>query len=267
MKRRSESFDEPVLKEELFWNAFEESDPPWNFIFRDSVDSTNEVLKELAEAGEPEITVVWAEHQTHGKGRMGRQWYSEPHENILMSLLLRPKIPKDRVYSITAALSLSAVMAVESLFGLRPKVKWPNDVLLNGKKLAGILTEISLKGTVVDYVVTGIGLNVNWFPSSELIYPATSIAQEAGKRVPREQVAVKLLKHFELLYELIRAKRYEEVLNKWVKKADFFGKEVLINTDGRSIEGIPVGLNPNGSLILEQRSGGRISVHYGDLSY
>lgn len=258
--------DEPIIKEEVFWTAFEESDPQWNFIFRDTVDSTNNVARELAEAGEAEITVVWAEDQTQGKGRMGRQWYSDPHENILMSLLLRPKIPKERVYCITAALSLSTVMALESLFGLRPKVKWPNDVILNGKKLAGILTEISLKGDHVEYVVAGIGVNVNWAPMSGLIYPATSIYMEIGKRVSREQVAVKILKQFELFYELIRGKRYEEVLGKWLKKAEFFEREVVINLDGKSIKGIPLGINPNGSLVLDQ-GGNRITVHYGDMVF
>ncbi|MFN3534296.1 MAG: biotin--[acetyl-CoA-carboxylase] ligase [Desulfatiglandales bacterium] len=265
MKRKPESFEETYVKEELFWNSFEESDPPWNFIFRDTVDSTNDVAKELAEGGEQEITVVWAEAQTKGRGRMGRAWLSEPHENILLSLLLRPKIPKERIYSITAALSLSVVMAVESMYGLKSRVKWPNDVILNGKKLAGVLTEVSLKGNSLEYVIAGVGINANWAPVEELIYPATCIALETGKRVQREQVAVKVLKQFELLYGLIREKRYEEVLSKWVKKADFFGREVTINLDGRSIQGVPIGLAPNGRLIMEEKGGGRLSIHYGDM--
>jgi len=266
MKQRFLPAEEEYIKEDIFLRAFEDSDPPWNFVFRDVVDSTNTLAKEMAEAGEPEVTVVWAEEQTQGRGRMGRTWFSEPHQNILMSLLLRPKIPKERVYVVTAALSVSAVMAIESIVGLKPKVKWPNDVLLGGKKVAGILTEFSLKGGAVDYLVTGIGINVNWSPpEGELIYPATSLYLESGKRMQREHLAVKLLKNFEILYFHIREKRYDEILNKWVKKADFFGKEVSIHMDGRRVEGIPIGLNPNGSLVLQGADGQRVVIEYGDL--
>jgi len=266
MKQRFSQVEEQYIKEDIFLRAFEDSDPPWNFVFRDVVDSTNTLAKEMAEAGEPEVTVVWAEEQTQGRGRMGRNWYSEPHQNILMSLLLRPKIPKERAYVVTAALSVSAVMAIESIVGLRPKVKWPNDVLIDGKKVAGILTEFSLRGGTLEYLITGIGMNVNWSPpEGELIYPATSLYLETGKRLQREHLAVKLLKNFEILYFQIREKRYDEILSKWIKKADFFGKKVSVHMDGKYVEGVPIGLNPNGSLLLQDLEGRKLVIDYGDL--
>ncbi len=257
---------EEYLKEDLILSAFEESELIKNFVFRDTVESTNTLARELAEMGEPEITVVWAEAQTQGRGRQGRKWFSEPHQNILMSLILRPKIPPERVFLNIMALSLAGILAIESIAQLKPRLKWPNDILLNGKKIGGILTEYSLKKNQIDYVISGIGLNVNWSPPEpDLVYPASSLFSETKKRFSREKLAIKILKNFEILYELIRAKRFQDLRQKWEKKLDLFGKRVTVSTDGRELTGMPLAIRDDGSLLLKTDTGQELIIRSGDI--
>jgi len=133
-------------------------------VHHERIDSTNGLLKELALKGGPEGTVVLTEEQTGGRGRRGRIWVSPAGCNLLVSILLRPSLDPEQVFVLTMVLALATVHAVRRVAGLSLRIKWPNDLFARGKKLAGILTEFGMKDKIVDYVVLGMGLNVNWHP-------------------------------------------------------------------------------------------------------
>ena len=135
-----------------------------NILIHNRLPSTNDTAKELYKQGAPGGTVILVEEQSAGRGRMDREWVSPAGKNILMSILLKPSMEIERVYTLTLALAVSVTDAVKELAGLSAMIKWPNDIYLNNKKLGGILTEFRAKGITVDYVILGIGLNVNWCP-------------------------------------------------------------------------------------------------------
>ena len=155
-------------------------------LFFDEVDSTNEELKRRAAAGAPEGLIAAADHQAAGKGRRGRSWSDRPGENIAMSFLLKPDLKPDLAPMMTLLMALSTVKAIEKVIGLKCAIKWPNDVVLNGKKLVGILTEMELKEDRIEYVIIGTGINVNLSEIPlELKETATSLFLESGKKWER----------------------------------------------------------------------------------
>src|SRR5256885_10926349 len=155
------------------------------------IDSTNRVAMELGYAGEPEGAVILAEEQTAGRGRAGRSWHSERAAGIYVTLLLRPKISPVQAPLLTMMAGLSAYTAIHAQTGFQPDLKWPNDLILNGKKLGGVLTEMHAETTLVRFVIVGIGINVNQetFPS-ELNCVATSVRVETGKNQSRLELLV-----------------------------------------------------------------------------
>ncbi|MBW1745028.1 MAG: biotin--[acetyl-CoA-carboxylase] ligase, partial [Deltaproteobacteria bacterium] len=159
-----------------------------NIIYLKETDSTNTRAKELATQGAPEGTLIIAEKQTNGRGRRGRSWFSPPGGGIYFSLILRPAISPGETPRITLMTAVVLAETLISLMKLKLRIKWPNDILVNGKKLAGILTEISTEMDAVNYIVVGLGMNVNTrfekFPS-EIKKNATSILIETGKQFPR----------------------------------------------------------------------------------
>src|SRR6201997_1139707 len=165
------------------------------------VDSTNRVALQLGHAWEPEGAVVLAEEQTAGRGRAGHAWHSERAAGIYATLLLRPKISPVQAPLLTMMAGLSAHAAIQAQTGLQPDVKWPNDLILNGKKLGGILTEMHAEPTLVRFVIVGIGINVNQetFPI-ELNRVATSLCVETGKNQSRLELLARLLREFETDY-------------------------------------------------------------------
>ena len=234
----------------------------------DVIDSTNTEAKRLAAQGACDRTLVVAEEQTAGRGRRGRSWESPKGTSIYMSLLLRPDILPERASMLTLVMGLSAVEGLERELGLKTQIKWPNDVVLNKKKLVGILTEMGMNGTQIDYIVIGIGINTDTmeFPV-ELADKATSLKLELGYSVERERLIQAVMHAFERNYhEFLKTQdmsglreRYESVManqNQWVR----------VLQPGNEYEGTAVGINKEGELLVEKKDGILEAVYAGEVS-
>ena len=234
-------------------------------VYHEIMDSTNRFAKEVAVEGAPEGTLVLTEEQTGGRGRRGKSWVSPGRENLLFSVLLRPALPPERVFSLIMILALSAAEAVRRLSGLVPAIKWPNDLYGGKRKLGGILTEFSVRDKAVEWVVLGLGLNVNSRPE-ELAAQATCVAEEAGKRVSRNRLLVEILKDLEVAYREILADNVEPFFVRWNEACFILGKEVEIEAAGERIQGKALRIERDGALILEAKEGALKRIVAGDVS-
>jgi BirA family biotin operon repressor/biotin-[acetyl-CoA-carboxylase] ligase len=220
------------------------------------VDSTNTWAIKEALKGAEEGEVFLAEAQTQGKGRMGRKWFSPKGKNIYLSLILKPEMPPQRVPLLNLGASLALAYVLEKL-GLEPELKWPNDVLLRGKKVCGILSEAYAEADKVNFVVLGIGLNVNTkkedFPE-ELRDSATSLLIETGKEFSRNHLVKEILQELEGVYFLLK-ENPGEVLSKWCSYAKVEGKMVEVESFGELIEGVAEGIDEEGALLVKTERG------------
>src|SRR5437588_8218877 len=231
-------------------------------------DSTNRVALELGHAGEPEGAVVLAEEQSAGRGRAGRTWHSERAAGIYVTLLLRPKLAPVQAPLLTMMAGLSAHAAVEALTGLPVDLKWPNDLMIRGKKTGGILTEMHAEPGMVRFVVVGIGLNVNQerFPG-ELAGLATSLRQETGKTHSRMELLVRLLREFESDYNRFVGEGVSSVVKRFEVLSSYaHGKRVRVTNGTESYLGTTVGLGPEGLLQVERDDGHVVTVIAGDVA-
>src|ERR1700741_546408 len=231
-------------------------------------DSTNRVALELGHAGEPEGAVVLAEEQTSGRGRAGRTWHSERAAGIYATLLLRPKISPVQAPLLTMMAGLSAHAAIQSQTGLQPDVKWPNDLMLNGKKVGGILTEMHAETTSVRFVIVGIGINVNQqdFPS-ELSRVATSLRLEAGKNQSRLELLARLLREFETDYNRFLHDGSSSVTERFTQISSYaLGKKVRVTNGNETYVGVTAGLRPEGLLQVQREDGAVVTVLAGDVA-
>jgi BirA family biotin operon repressor/biotin-[acetyl-CoA-carboxylase] ligase len=236
--------------------------------YYESIDSTNAVAKELALKGTPDGTVVVAEHQTKGKGRLKRSWLSLPGENILFSVIFYPQISTDLVFRLTMLASIAAVKAVKRICKVDAKIKWPNDLYINGKKVCGVLTEFSADFDSVHYIVVGIGLNVNFKTSKnrEIENIATSLMEECGEKISRLSVFTALLEELDLLYESFIKTGGEELEKEWNKYSMVVGRKIKIISGKDEKLGIAKGINKYGHLILLNENGQDEEIVCGDLS-
>ncbi|MEA2040328.1 MAG: biotin--[acetyl-CoA-carboxylase] ligase [Thermodesulfobacteriota bacterium] len=260
---REDRLDLDILRNKLSGSLF-----GINVVFHEKLDSTNTLTKDLAAGGAPEGTLVLAEEQTAGRGRMGRPWLSPRYANLLFSVLLRPHLKADQVFILTMTFALAASDGVEAVSGLKPMIKWPNDLYLGPKKLGGLLTEFSVKGKSADYVVLGLGLNVNWHPSDResILYPATSIREETNKKISREELLTGILVQFEDSYRDVTLRMSDQFYKKWNERSMLFKKKVEIETvDGR-ICGEALRINRNGALIISKDNGEEQRILNGDVS-
>ena len=225
----------------------------------DEVASTSTKLSELAEQGEPEGTVVVAESQTAGRGRMGRPWVSAPYMGLWTSILLRPRLGPGEasLLSQLAAVSLGeAIAEVEP--AVVPQIKWPNDLLLGERKVAGILVEIKTEGDRVDYAVVGIGVNCNHtladFPTA-LQTSATSLALAAGKPVSRLQLAQSLYRHLDAWYLRFAKGWREPILTRLGALSGTLGRWVQVEAGSERYEAFAEAINQDGSLRVRLPSG------------
>lgn len=209
--------------------------------YRGEVGSTNTVAEDAARDGVMEGYVVLADRQTGGRGRRGREWRS-PEGGVWMSFVLRPDIPPRDAGVVTLAASVAVARALEEL-GLSPRIKWPNDVLLDDRKVCGILVELQADAEVISYAVVGVGLNANVVPDVDV--PATSVAGELGREVDRAELVASVLEGFEEVY------LGDDVLDEWRQRSSTLGREVRIETAGRTVEGRAVGLDPSGALRVD----------------
>ena len=231
-------------------------------------DSTNRVALELGHTGEPEGAVVLAEEQTAGRGRAGRAWHSEHAAGIYVTLLLRPKLAPVQAPLLTMMAGLSAHAAIQAQTGLTVDLKWPNDLLINGKKVGGILTEMHAEPGQVRFVIVGIGLNVNQEKfAGELGAIATSLRMETGKTQSRLELLVRLLREFENDYNQFLREGAANVTRKFAAVSSYAqGKRVRVTNGSESFSGITAGLAPEGLLRVKRDDGELVTVIAGDVT-
>jgi BirA family transcriptional regulator, biotin operon repressor / biotin---[acetyl-CoA-carboxylase] ligase len=225
-------------------------------------DSTNRVAMELGYAGEPEGAVVLAEEQTAGRGRAGRSWHSERGAGLYVTLLLRPRLSPVQAPLLTMLAGLSAHRAIETQTGLAPELKWPNDLLLHGKKVGGILTEMHAEPTQVRFVIVGIGINTNQekFPP-ELSSVATSLRKESGRSHSRLELLVRLLTEFESDYNRFLREGPPHVVQRFEAASHFAkGKRVRVDTGHETYFGTTAGLTPEGLLQVHREDEGQTTT-------
>lgn len=237
-------------------------------VYFQETDSTNVRAHELGEAAAPEGTVVVADHQVAGKGRRGRQWVSPPGVNLYTSVLLRPDIFPRFATQLTFVSAVAVARAIEDVTALKPRVKWPNDVLIGGKKVAGLLNEMSSETESINYVILGIGVNLNMradqFPP-DLRYPATSVALEQSFPVSRLDFARALFRRLDHYYFLFLEEGFSPVIRDWESLCDLMGRPVEVDYQDRVVRGTAEGLDEDGALLLRLPEGMRERVLAGDV--
>ncbi len=234
--------------------------------FRET-DSTNTRAKALAARGAPEGTLVVSEKQEKGRGRKERNWFSPSQEGIYASLILRPNIAQRDAPKITFLTAVAAAEALLSLTQLKVSIKWPNDILVNGKKVGGILTEISPERGAIDYAVVGLGLNVNTsrFPD-DIREKATSILMETGKPFSRVQLIREYLRWYEQYYEVCKGVGFEPVMERWRELTDMIGRQIQVDVNGETYVGKVQHIDKDGALILEDDRGELHRISSGDVT-
>ena len=232
-------------------------------LYYPSLPSTMDIARQEARRGAMEGTTIIAGEQTAGRGRLKRTWLT-PGGNIALSVILYPRLALRP--SIIMLASLAVVHALESAAGLKPVIKWPNDILINGKKVCGILIENDLQGDKVNHSIIGIGINVNFSPAGDtgIQYPATSLAAETGGDVSRTGVIRSLLLEMERLYRAVSAGG--SVFEDWRDNLETLGKTVRITAGEEVYEGVAESVARDGSLLLRVQDGSLIPILVGDVS-
>jgi BirA family biotin operon repressor/biotin-[acetyl-CoA-carboxylase] ligase len=218
----------------------------------DDIDSTNNCAKALAGCWAEEGTVVVAEYQSEGRGRLGRTWESNRNENLTLSIILRPSLQTAAINLLPLYVAVAVSSAVEAVTGLRVECKWPNDLLIGGRKFAGILLEGSVNQNELDYVVIGIGINVNQttFPAA-ITNGATSLAQETGRQVDRTVLFREVMSALERHYDSLTANGFSGVLPLWTARATMINKPITVSQNGTAFSGVVKGISPDGGLVLQ----------------
>lgn len=231
--------------------------------------STNTVASQLAAEGAAEGTVVLADAQTGGKGRLGRRWESPPGVNVYCSVILRPPISPLHSPQLTLLSAVATAEAIERTSGLVPAIKWPNDILVNGLKVAGMLNELSAETERVEYLILGIGVNVNMdrdqFPG-DLRHPASSLALEAGRRMERIPFVRSLLESLDRLYDEYLLNGFPPVRDAWLARSAVMGRRVKVDTGSCIVFGTVEGIDEIGALLLKTYGGAQERVLAGDVS-
>ncbi|MBI4200816.1 MAG: biotin--[acetyl-CoA-carboxylase] ligase [Chloroflexi bacterium] len=234
-------------------------------LYRPVVTSTMDVAREEAERGAPEGTVVVAEEQTAGRGRFGRRWLSIPGKNLSFSVLLYPSAWASARLSVAAPVAV--LRALRQVTGLSPTLKWPNDLLLDGKKVCGILIESAFQDAEVRQAVIGIGINVNLNPSGqmELVYPATSLAERLGSPVSREEVLQSVLEELGVVYDSLKG--WADAWLEWQASLETLGKAVQVRWRDQVEEGVAEGVDSEGKLLLRRADGTVIALAAGEVTF
>ena len=231
--------------------------------------STNDVVERLARDGVREGVVVFAETQTRGRGRLGRKWISPARKGLWFSVLLRPTLSPQAATQFTVAAATSLVRAIRQTTSLEAEIKWPNDVLIGGKKTAGVLTELSAELDRINHVVLGIGVDVNLGKSdlpAELRASTTSLKIESGSEIRRGDLAAALLRELERDYDLICGGHFPVVCEEWQGRCVTLGKRVKIRIGERTVSGEAEALDDNGALLLRTEHGHLERIIGGDVT-
>lgn len=239
-----------------------------NLHYLESVDSTQKIAHKLAYENAVEGTVIIAEEQTAGRGRMDRKWHSPKYSGIWMSIILRPQLPIPKAPQLTLIVAVSVVQAIEEVTGLLPEIKWPNDILIGGKKVTGILTELLAESDRINSILIGIGINVNTrkedFPD-ELEGIASSLAIETGSLVDREKLIRRVLEQLEKLYTLYLDKGFLPIKLMWESYAVSIGKNITARTLTGEIKGKAIGITEDGVLLIESVGGEVHPIYSADI--
>lgn len=233
----------------------------------DSVGSTNDYLKQLGNDGCPNGTVVAAREQTKGKGRLGRVWKTKKDDGIAFSVLLRPNIAPSEVSAITPLAGLAVCKAIREYTGLDCRIKWPNDIIVGKKKLVGILTEMSAEFDAVEYVISGIGINVDHSSfSEEIAFKATSIFLETGKHIDKNEFLACVLTHIENEFLRSNLELNPTALEEYNDLCATIGRSVTFQRGSRRTEGMAVGVAENGELKVMLSDGSIQLVNSGEVT-
>lgn len=239
-------------------------------VFFKTTASTNDKAIEIGRQREnPEGVIVIADSQTHGRGRLGRRWISPPGVNLYFTALLRPSALQKKVPLLPAASAVSIASAIREYAGLNAMIKWPNDILINGKKTGGILVEMTQDKGRTRLLAVGIGLNVNMSQDMlpENIRPhTTSLKMENGNHVDRVKLLGKILDNMEKTYKILLNGNKRALINKWLSLNCTIGKVVTVQNYNRVVSGIADGINDCGELIIRLSSGKIITVSAGDVT-
>lgn len=234
------------------------------------LESTNIIAKEKAtykEEGVNEGTIVIAERQSAGKGRLGRKWFS-PTGGIWLSIILYPQLSPSYIPRITLMTAVAVVKAIERCAQIKGQIKWPNDILINEKKVCGILTEMSAELDLINWVVVGIGINVNIkkkeFPE-DIRERTTSLKEALRKEISRVRLVQIFLKEFERYYELLKRREISLILKEWKSCSHTLGKKIKINIGKNVVTGEAIDINEEGALILKKGDGELIEIISGTI--
>jgi BirA family biotin operon repressor/biotin-[acetyl-CoA-carboxylase] ligase len=230
----------------------------------ETIDSTNTLASTLAQQGAVEGTLVIANAQTAGRGRLGRRWTSPPGSSLLFSLVFRPALEMRRVQGLTMVCGLGVRQAMRELTGLPAQLKWPNDLMLRGRKVGGVLTELGAVGTHLDYAVVGVGLNVNWDAASlPKEFHATSLQHELGRPSARIALLQAALLAIERRYLALQAGEWP--VREWAAALDTLGQRVELRTGEGILRGLAQGVDEEGALLVRGDDGGTRRVLVGDV--
>ncbi len=236
--------------------------------YEDTVDSTQKMALRLSLDGVPEGTVVIAEEQTAGRGRMERRWHSPKFTGVWMSIILRPNLMPQKAPQLTLIAAVAVVQAIEELTDLHPQIKWPNDILINGKKMTGILTELQAESDRINSIIIGIGMNVNQEENSypeELRSIATSLFIETGKKINRAELIRHVLANLEHLYDLYLEAGFYPIKILWESYAVSIGKMITARMLQGNIYGKALGITDDGVLMIEDLAGEKHYIYSADI--
>jgi BirA family biotin operon repressor/biotin-[acetyl-CoA-carboxylase] ligase len=231
--------------------------------------STNDVLEKLARDNVKEGVVVFAESQTKGRGRLGRQWMSPERKGLWFSVLLRPDLRPQEATQLTVASATALRRAIEAETGLSPEIKWPNDIMIGGKKVAGILTELSAEVDRVKHIILGIGVDVNLDAGelpADLRKTATSLKIESGETISRGELAVTILHELDFDYTRICGGNFSAVADEWEAHCATIGRNVTVLMGDRKIRGRAESLDDDGALLVRTEHGRLERIIGGDVT-
>jgi BirA family transcriptional regulator, biotin operon repressor / biotin---[acetyl-CoA-carboxylase] ligase len=238
------------------------------FLHFKELDSTNLEARRQAEAGAPHGACLAAEHQSAGRGRLDRRWLAPKGTCLLFSLILRPQLRLDQVFGLTSLAALAVCRAVEALSDLKPLIKWPNDVFLNGKKLAGILTEFTSRAENLEFVVVGVGLNVNLTLKqlAKLPAPAESLKAATGSPWDRATLLAKILAEANQIYSQAKPEALPNITDEYTARSLLADCQVTVQDGDEVRSGVARGIDESGALLLEESPGQIRVIRHGDVS-
>lgn len=261
-----------VLMEPLLKRALPTNVPlGQTVVFSPEVDSTNRLATELAQKGAPHGTLVTSQLQTSGRGRRGKSWFSHPG-GAWFSLILRHPVALNRAFELTLLASIAIRRAIAELTKLPVKIKWPNDLLVNDRKVCGILAEIRSDGEQIQQAIVGIGINCN---IPEAAFPesvqgiATSLLAESGQAVNRTQLVARFLEEYHPMIEALchGDVAFERLHEEWCTYSHTLGRTISVQTGGDVVQGRAIRLEPDGTLIVETPSHAELSIHSGEVLF